>query len=507
MNRSQYNQRLVILTAVFILANLLSVRFFFRWDVTQEKEYTLSRSTLQILKGLESPVTVKAYFSENMPPDIARVKRDFKDLLIEYSRRSKGKVVYSFINPNESTEKETEAMQSGIQPVVINVRDKDQMKQQKAYLGAQIQLGDKKEAIPFMQPGAPMEFALSSTIKKLSVKNKPVIALLQGHGEAGIKDLQQAAAGLQVLNDIEEYEINDTLPIPDRFATVAIINPQDSFPESHLAQLDHFLARGKNIFIAYSRQAADLQSSMANNKTTGLEEWLRKKNIIMEDQLIIDAQCGSVQVRQQQGFFSFITNISFPYFPMVNHFANHPAVKGLEQVILQFASPIVFQGDTSVIKYTPLMFTSERAGTQPVPVFFNVQKQWTMADFPQSRLVMGAAFTGPLAGNASSRMIVIANGTFAVNGSGERAVQLPPDNVNLLVNSIEWLTDNTGLMDLRTKGVTSRPLKQLEDGQRSFYKYANFLFPILAIVLFGMGRMQWRKKQRDKRMQEDYLEP
>lgn len=503
MKKANYNQRILIIAIVFILANLLSYHYFFRWDVTQDKEYTLSKSTIELLKALDEPVTVKAYFSENMPPDISKVKRDFKDLLIEYSRRSKGKVVYSFINPNESTEKETEAMQSGIQPVVINVRDKDQMKQQKAYLGALIQMGDKKEPIPFMQPGSPMEFALSSAIKKLSVKDKPYVAILKGHGEAGLSDLQQAAAGLMVLNNLEEYEMNDSVPVPDRFTTIAIIDAKDSFPESHLAQLDAFLAKGKNIFLSYSRLSADLQSSMANSKTTGLEEWLKQKNIIIEDQLVIDAQCGSVQVRQQQGFFSFINNISFPYFPIVNKFGEHPAVKGLEQVILQFASPINYRGD-STISYTPLLLSSEKSGTQPAPVFFNIQKQWTNADFPLSKIVMGAAFTGNLSGAVPSKMIVISNGTFGVNGSGERASQLPPDNVNLLVNAIEWLTDNTGLMELRTKGITSRPLEQLEDGQRTFYKYLNFLLPVAAIVIFGFGRMQYRKKQRIRRMNEEW---
>lgn len=503
MKKANYNQRILIIAIVFILANLLSYHYFFRWDVTQDKEYTLSKSTIELLKALDEPVTVKAYFSENMPPDISKVKRDFKDLLIEYSRRSKGKVVYSFINPNESTEKETEAMQSGIQPVVINVRDKDQMKQQKAYLGALIQMGDKKEPIPFMQPGSPMEFALSSAIKKLSVKDKPYVAILKGHGEAGLSDLQQAAAGLMVLNNLEEYEMNDSVPVPDRFTTIAIIDAKDSFPESHLAQLDAFLAKGKNIFISYSRLSADLQSSMANSKTTGLEEWLKQKNIIIEDQLVIDAQCGSVQVRQQQGFFSFINNISFPYFPIVNKFGEHPAVKGLEQVILQFASPINYRGD-STISYTPLLLSSEKSGTQPAPVFFNIQRQWTNADFPLSKIVMGAAFTGNLSGTVPSKMIVISNGTFGVNGSGERATQLPPDNVNLLVNAIEWLTDNTGLMELRTKGITSRPLEQLEDGQRTFYKYLNFLLPVAAIVIFGFGRMQYRKKQRIRRMNEEW---
>ncbi len=495
---------LLLTIGIIVLINFLSDRYFFRLDFTSDKQYTLSKATTDLLKNLEKPVTVKAYFSENLPPDIAKTKRDFKELLVEYANRSKGKVVYDFINPNEKEEKEREAMQNGVQPVMINVREKDQMKQQKAFLGAVIQMGERKESIPFMQPGAAMEYSLSSNIKKLTIENKPTIGLLQGHGEAKQDAIQQAANALSVLYNLEMFTQNDTTPVPDRFKTLVIIDPQDSFPPSHLQQLDAFLSQGKNLMIAYSRQTADLQQSMANAKHTGLEDWLASKKINIEDKLVIDAQCGSVQVRQQQGMFSFMTNLNFPYFPLVNNFADHPAVKGIEQIMFQFASPLNFTGD-SAIQYTPLIKSSKKSGTQQAPVFFQVQKQWAEADFPQSDIPMAAAFSGKLSGTMNSKMIVITNGAFAVNGEGQQAQQLPPDNVNLLVNSIDWLSDDTGLIELRTKGVTSRPLTQIEDGQKTFYKYINFLLPIIGIVGYGMVRMQMKRNLKKKRMDEDYI--
>src|ERR1041385_7798002 len=172
----------ILLTiGILVLVNILSDSYFFRFDFTADGRYTLSNATKDILKAVKQPITVKAFFSENLPPDIAKTKRDFRDLLIEYANRSKGKVVYSFINPNEKEELEQQAAQSGVQPVMINVRDKDQMKQQKAYLGAVVQMGERSEVIPFMQPGAAMEYALSSNIKKLSVTQKPIVGILQGH--------------------------------------------------------------------------------------------------------------------------------------------------------------------------------------------------------------------------------------------------------------------------------------------------------------------------------------
>ena len=116
---------------------------------------------------------------------------DFNDLLTEYVKRSNGRIVYEFINPNETEETEQQAQQQGIAPVMVNMRERDQVKQQRVYLGAVIQIGEGKDIIPFIQPGAAMEYALSSTIKKLSVTDKPKIGIVQGNGGPTLQAMQQ----------------------------------------------------------------------------------------------------------------------------------------------------------------------------------------------------------------------------------------------------------------------------------------------------------------------------
>ena len=98
-------------------------------------------------------------------------------------------------------------------------------------------------------------------------------------------------------------------------------------------------------------------------------------------------------------------------------------------------------------------------------------------------------------------MVVIADGDFAVNQNNQ---QLNPDNINLLVNGIDWLSDDTGLIELRTKGVSSRPIRQMEDGTRTLIKWLNFLLPILLVLIYGVIRFQYRKNQRIARMEADY---
>jgi len=102
-------------------------------------------------------------------------------------------------------------------------------------------------------------------------------------------------------------------------------------------------------------------------------------------------------------------------------------------------------------------------------------------------------------------MVVVGDGNFAVNGSGQQVQQVNPDNVNLMVNSIDWLADDTGLIALRTKGITNRPLEQLEDDKKAFLKYLNFLLPIVLIIIYGIIRDQRNRTRRYKRMQENFV--
>lgn len=494
---------LVIL--IIIALNLVSNEFHLRLDFTEDHEYTLSKSTRDILDDLEDPVTVKAYFSANLPPGIASTRREFQEMLIEYANRSDGKVVFEFINPGEKATTEEEATRAGIQPVMINVREKDQVKQQKAFLGAQLSYGGKQEVIPVIQPGAAMEYALSTAIKKLSVKEKPVIGFLQGHGEPSISEMVQAREELEILYTVQEVKLSDTTDIPQGVKTLAIVRPTDSIPASHFQKIENFIQRGGRIFVAINRVEGNLQNSTGSAITTGLEAWLKNKGIEVEDNFVIDAKCGSVTVQQQMGFGMLQQQISFPYLPIISSFSSHPAAKGLESVVMKFASTINFVGDTSV-RYFPMAYTSEKSNALKAPQYFDIQKQWTEADLPARNLVVAAALEGKMAGNPNGKMIVIADGDFPINGPGERAQRLQQDNVSLLVNSIDWLSDDTGLIALRTKGATARPIRQLEDSTKTLLKYINFLLPVLLAIGYGVYRMQRNKMKRYKWMSENYEE-
>jgi gliding-associated putative ABC transporter substrate-binding component GldG len=504
MNKKLYTS-IGLLILIIVAINLVSNEFHLRFDFTEDGEYTLSDATTDILDDLEDPVTIKAYFSQNLPPDIAKTRQDFQEMLIEYSNRSDGKVIYEFINPGENESIEQEATKHGIRTVMINVREKDQMKQQKAFMGALVLLGANQEPIPFIQPGAAMEYALSTAIKKLSVKEKPIICFLQGHGEPPLSELGQAKENLDILYTTQEVTLSDSTDIPTAAKTLVIIRPTDTIPAPHFQKIENFMNRGGRVFVGINRVDGNFQYATGSPVNTGLEQWLLAKGIEVEDNFIIDTKCGSVTMQQQTSFGMLQQQIQFPYIPIVSRFSNHPAVKGLESVIFQFASTIKYTGDTTK-RFTALAFSSEQSNAMKAPVYFELQKQWTQNDFPQNGLTVAAAIEGKLTSTSRTKMIVIGDGDFPINGPGDKPRQLAADNVSLLVNGIDWLSDDTGLIALRTKGATSRPITPLEDSTKALLKYGNFLVPILLAIGYGVFRSQRNKMKRYKWMSENYEE-
>jgi gliding-associated putative ABC transporter substrate-binding component GldG len=511
LTKSTITIRLLLYIGIFLALNLVAGQLFFRLDFTADKRYTLSNSTKDILKSLgeqDKLVTITAYFSRNLPPELSRIGEDLKDLLAEYESYSDGRVVYEFIDPAANEEAEQKAGQAGIFPLDIQARERDEIKVVRGYLGAVIKMGNQQEVIPVIQSGSGMEFMVSSNIKKLSVTNKPKVGILQGHGEPGLDRLQQAVGLLETLYEVDTFSLASDPNAWSNFKTVVVLAPSETFPPEHLAAMDQLLASGGRLLLGLNAVGGDLQGQQMWDKTnTGLENWLSQKGIVVEQAFLTDVQCAQIQVQRRQGFFVVNQPAAFPYFPRITNFPDHPITQGLEEVLLQFASPITVANADSGINITPIAQTTEQSGKIPPPTFFNTDKEWTTQDFAYGVQYAGVAMEGKIKGETESKMVVISDGDFPLNRGQQ---QIAPDNVNLLVNSIDWLTDDTGLIELRTRGVITRPLEKLIDNDddtantRTLIKYLNFFLPILIVIIFGILRFQRQNRKKKQWMAEDY---
>ncbi|MEL6251768.1 MAG: Gldg family protein [Bacteroidota bacterium] len=504
LTKSTLNIRTLLYIGIFLIVNLIAYRAFFRIDFTADKRYTLSNSSKDILKNLADQVTISAYFSPNLPPDFENVKNDFQDMLSEFASYSDGQVVYEFLEvPQEDAEK-AKLQQSGLAQVQIQSRENDEIKVVNGFMGAIVKLGAQQEPIPLIRDVRGMEYSLASSVKKLAVKDKPKVGFIQGHGEPSIQQMPQVAQMLQV-----SY-IGDTVNLSQpnswaAFKTLVILKPQQPYSPQELAQLDEFLASGGNLFVGLDAVQANLQGQGPwGPLNTGLETWLGEKGVRVEQSFLVDQQGIQIGVQTPQmtpfGQMNVTSYIDFPYIMQINNFEDHPITEGLEVMLMQFPSPVSLSLD-STLKGGNLVYSSQLTGKQPAPVFFNPNKQWTQNDFTAGPQPMAVWVEGSEA-NKDSRIVVAGDGDFPIYQQGQQFI---PDNANFLVNAIDWLTDDTGLIQLRTKGVVARPLeKQLEAGERSLVKVLNFLLPILILLGFGIYRRQKRKMQTLKWKAIDY---
>ena len=399
---------------------------------------------------------------------------------------------------------EQEVAQSGVMPMGIQVREKDEATTMRGYMGMVIKAGNQQEVIPVLQSVSQMEYLISSNIKKLVTSDKPSVGFVQGHGELNLGQLGQVFQELSKIYEVDTVSFNNPASWANH-KTLVILAPSQQYPPEHLALLDQFLASGGRLFLGLNAVGGDLQAQAPWDRiNTGLDGWLAGKGIMVEQAFVTDELCRSVPVRVQNSFFSQL--IKFHHFPYIRNFVDHPVTQGLEQLLLQFASPITITNSDSTVRTGVLATSSQQSGKEPPPTYLNPNMPMNFSYGNQNVAVW---LEGKFGGDADSRIIVISDGDLPLPAvGGDPMVQLPnplPDNINFLVNGVDWLTDDTGLIGLRTKTVVSRPIeKQLEDGERNLVKWANFLTPILIVVLFGVFRMQRRRNRRLRWMAEDY---
>lgn len=502
ITKSQLLTRIFLVLGILVLVNVLSAEYFYRLDFTANQRYTLSKATKQILSDLDKPVTVNAYFSKDLPARVAKAKRHFKDLLTEYSTHADQDFVYNFINPNKDKESEKKARRKGIKPFVLGTRERDQVQRQRAYMGAVIQVGDQSEVISRIQPQGPVEYKLSSNIHKLTQSDKPSIAVFKGQGGITKDDLGQTLQDLNVMYNTEEYELKPNEPIPDKYRTGIIINTADSFSRGVLDQLDKFLQAGNNLLIATDRVEDNIQQQRLSRANTGLEKWLDNKGITLNNEVLIDAQCGAITVQRPVQGRRIRQRVKFPFFPIIQKFEEHPVTKSVSQFFLPFSS-IIDTGSQKNLDFSILARTSKKTGQVSLPHTIDVNKDWKESDFPESHKPIAIAAEGNFQGSKNvSRLVVVGSDKLIQkqqNNQGRSArTQVRDGNANFFVNAVDWLSDQMGLMELRTQGVDARPLEDVSDQNQNLLKYGNAFAPIILILVIGLIRYQIQQAKRKK---------
>jgi gliding-associated putative ABC transporter substrate-binding component GldG len=513
--KTQKLLRVLLILGILILVNFISVRIFSRLDLTKASVYTLSDASKNLMRNLDDRVTVKAYFTEDLPSPYNNNRRAVLDILNDYKAYSKGNLHYEFINP-EGEKNEREAQQAGIPPVEVQVVKEDKFEVKRAFLGLVMMYEDKKEVLPVIQNLGSLEYDISATIKRLISRTKKRIGYTTGHQETALTSMQRANQEINAQYETVPVDLSSsTAEIPQDLAALLVIAPQTKFSDTAKYQIDQYLMRGGKVAFLLNKMNVDLnaQYKVAQPVDIGLDDMLENYSIRINGDLVRDAQCASITVMQNQGQFQMRSQIPFPYLPnAVNVDRSNPIVKDLQGIIFFFVSSL----DTTLtankgLKAEVLVRSSKHSGRQSGFVMIDPFHRYTPEEMAESNIPMAAVISGSFKSffegkslvphttkSPDTRIIVVGDGDFMKDDfTGNRG------NLTFFVNIVDFLADDAGLIMIRSKDIAQPPLEQVSDGTKKLLKYGTLLLPPFLVI--GYGLLRWRRRVALKRSLESQL--
>ena len=504
---------------ILVLLNIISVRIFGRIDMTQNGQFTLAEASKQLMRSLDDRVTVKAYFTEDLPSPYSMHRRALLDQLNEFRAYSNGNLQYEFINPEGETA-EREAQQQGIAQAQVQVVNEDKFEAKRAYMGLVFLYEDKKEVIPVIESITSLEYDISSTVKRLTTRTRKKIGFLTGQGEAPLTEFNNVQKVIARQYDVTPVDLSGGTSVADDIAALLIVAPKNRFSEPVKYRIDQYIMRGGRVAFLLNKAEADLQQRFGQPVENGLNDLLEQYGLRINADLVRDAQCANISIVQQQFGFSMQSQVPFPYLPLVSDFSkDNMMVKDLKGVVLFFASSVdTIRPGEKGLKGEILMRSSKQSGRRREDEYYILDplQRFSRADFTEQGLplaaVMSGKFKSAFAGkpvpddstgtapptletSPETRVLLVGDGEFSRDQYlGNR------DNLTIFANMVDYLVDDAGLITIRSKEAALPPLEPVSDAVKKFLKYGNLVLPPAIVLAFGLVR--WRMKKARKKAME-----
>jgi len=512
---------ILLFVVVLVLINLVGVEFFTRLDLSKGKMYTLSSASKKIVRNLSDKLVVKAYFSEELPPPYNQNRRYLKDELDEYKAYGGGRFQYEFVDPGSEESLEREAQSFRVPPFQVNAIEKDKVELKKVYMGLVFLYEDKSETIPLVQSTSGLEYDITSTIKKITSQNLKKVGFLTGHGEPdAASQLRTISSTLEKNYTVSTVTLGYPNLVPSDLDVLLIIAPNQDIPEWDRFAIDQFLMRGGKVAFLVGKVEADISNIQARKRDLTIDEWTKGYGFRINDNLVMDAHCGMINVQERRGFFTITNMVNYPFFPEISNFnSTNPMVKDMGSLGFFFVSSIDTSGCAARgIICEPIASSSDKSRVMMGRFDINPMQQMNAAQFTSGPQLVAAAFTGkfesfwkgkslpeppddslatsppaitPIDETNDARIMVVGEGNFpqdAFLGGGP--------SLNFFMNLVDWLAQDEDLIQIRTREVTTSPLIDVSPGTKQFVKYANIIGPPILVIVFGIVRWMIRRGRK-----------
>lgn len=546
---------LAIFIVGILLLNTASSFLFERFDFTTEKRYTLSGNTKTILSNIKEPLQVTVYLEGDFPAGFKRLRNSARDLLADYRAYSNKNIKYDFVNPSSGNQQEQQQayqdlVAKGLEPTNLSVNTEEGLTQKIIFPSALITYQGRQIAVNLFQTrigSSPeevlnnsiqnLEYAFTSAVKKIISGGKPRIGFTEGHNELTDLQLADAMNSLQYGYEAGRVDLKAiTFEGLDKMKLLIIPKPDKEFTEAEKYKIDYFLMKGGSVFWAVDNVSAELDSlrkmgsQLAFAKKLNLDDMLFKYGVRVNYDLIADMSCAQIPLTVGNvGGQAQIQLVPWLFYPVFIPSSAHPLVKNLDGIRSEFASTI----DTIAVpnvKKKFILSSSPFSRLLKIPSIISLQMVEQEPDpeaFKSNPKPVGVLLEGSFpsvfanrpipegiteqvnipAKSANAKMIVVADGDILKNqisskdGSPfplgfDRYTEQQFGNKNFLLNIADYLTDDSGIIELRNKEIKIRLLDKARiRTEKLTWQMVNIILPLLLIAIFAILYHFYRKKR------------
>lgn len=539
----------VILPLVIILA-VSGIRL----DLTKEKRYTLSDNTVKVLESVNKPLVVDVYLEGDFPASFKQLQGETKFMLEEF-RKINPKIDFKFIDPIKTKMSKDTLMAMGMQPSMLPDIKDGKVSQIMLFPYAVVKYDKKGVSIPLVvqQTGIDadqqltksienLEYNLISNIKNIAANKRKKIGILVNQDELNPREFQgfmQLAtesydAGPVIPKNQTELTLAD-IPTLKQMNALVIAKPRKAFTDGEKVILDQYIMNGGKTLWMIDAVNAEMDTLMRSQKVMpfpvdiNMTDFFFNYGVRINPALVKDVKkfallrlvTGEVSGNPQY------TSLPWPYFPLGIAEKDNPITKNINPVKFEFPTSIDTLGGRKNIKTRVLFESSERTLLKQVPNYVDLKEISSVDSLgqmekPSTPKIYAVSLEGKFNSAYASRierksypgfrstspenkMIVIADGDVGRNKvlKGEPlplGVDLLTNeqfgNEQFLRNALDYLLDDSNLMELRNRNIEERLLdRQRITEEKTNWQWFNLLLPLVIIGILG-GLFFWLRKKK-----------
>ncbi|WP_435255019.1 gliding motility-associated ABC transporter substrate-binding protein GldG [Tenacibaculum sp. A30] len=539
-------QHIVLALIGLLVVNYIANSVYKRFDLTQDKRYTLSEVSENLIDKIDAPLTIHVYLEGEFPAEFKRLQIETRQFLEELQAKNTN-IRFRFINPDNIRE---QLVKKGMMPSQLTVEEDGKLSEAIIFPWAEVSYGKKTELVSLLpntiaktqeaqlqNAVEKLEYSFANALHNITQKERQKIAVLAGNGE--LQDIYQYSLLSEVGKKyrLAKFTLDSVASNPQKtlkdlrnYDLAIIAKPTERFTEEEKFTVDQFITNGGKSLWMIDNNYADTDSlynegkMLAFPRDLNLTDLLFGYQVRVNNKLIQDLYAAKIPLATGNvGNQTQFQHLNWFYHPLVNGNPYHPITKNVLPVRFRFTTQIdTLKGN---LKKTPLLVTSvltKKIGTPNFVELQSIAKEPQENEFAAGPQLLAVLLEGNIPSayknrikpfntpdfipeSGTNKMIVIADGDI---GSNQILKGKPHDlsldkwtgeqfgNKEFLINAIDYLLDDSGLIQLRNKTIQINLLdKQRAFAEKSYWQFINIGIPLVLLALFGFGFNYWRKKK------------